>query len=336
MPTRAQIEELYNNCTMTSTYVDGVYGYLYTSMKKGYTNKSIFIPRENIWTSEVYNNTATSYYAHYYYPGSNISYANRYYGYYIRPVYKGNTQLSDGQRINLTTKGRKRNADESLTLSGTLNGLTSGMTVSQVGFVISDAETVGVSTPADKTLTATLGADGTFAASLEAGFTDRYPEDGRVYMRAYAIINGETYYADAKSWYISPRDTTIATILMPASVEVVKDLSQYSQITINHLYDDGGIEQYSSNCDGYLRLIAADGCTWKITGTVETESESYDWLTIYDGETNSSGFVGGKEKIAGRPQFSIDLQSTSNVILIRFRKDSSVTYAGIDLKLVAE
>ena len=114
------------------------------------------------------------------------------------------------------------------------------------------------------------------------------------------------------------------------------DLSDYSEITINHLYDNGGVGQYSNNCDGYLRLIAADGCTWKITGTVQTESTSWDWLTIYNGDTTSSGFVGGTEKIGGTTTQNINLQSTSNVILIYFHTDGSVLRSGFDLQLKAE
>jgi len=334
MPTLAQIRELYENCTMTYTNVNGVSGYLYTGMKKGYTNKSIFIPSSYIWTSEV-SGSATNSSANYYSPGNSYTSTNsRYNGYYIRPVYNGNFQLSDGQRVNFMTNGRKRNADESLTLNGTLSGLTSGMTVSQVGFVISDAETVGVSTPADKTLTATLGADGTFTASLEAGFTDRYPEDGRVYMRAFATINGDTYYADAKSWYVTPKDTTIASIKMKSSGTQELDLSDCSEITIEHLYDNGGATgQYTNSFNGYLRLTAAEGCTWKITGTGETES-GCDYLYFYDGATNSASPIGGSY-ISGVIS-NLNLQSTSNVILIYFHTDGSVLRSGFDLQLKAE
>ena len=336
MPTLAQIRELYENCTMTYTNVNGVSGYLYTGMKKGYTNKSIFIPSSYIWTSEV-SGSATNSSANYYYPGNSYTSTNsRYNGYYIRPVYNGNTQLSDGQRVNFMTNGRKRNADESLTLNGTLKGVTSGMTVSQVGFVISDAETVGVSTPADKTLTATLGADGTFTASLEAGFTDRYPEDGRVYMRAFATINGDTYYADAKSWYVSARDTTIASIKIKTSGKQEFDLSDCSEITIEHLYDNGGgTGTYDHNCDGYIKLIAAEGATWTISGTVSTES-CCDYVSIFDGPTvpsiASSGYA---QKIGGNNQ-SVNYPSGSNVIYIWFHSDSSVTGNGFDLQLKAE
>ena len=337
IPTREQIQELYENCSMTNITINGVYGYLYTGTKAGYTNKSIFIPSNNIWTSNV-NGSATNSSAYYYSPGntSNTNTSYRYNGYYIRPVYNGNVQLDDGQRVNLNSNGRVVNADETLTLRGSITGVTSGMNITKVGFVVSDVETVGISTAADYNIEGTLGTDGSFAGTLQADYADRYAADARVYMRAYAIINGHTYYTNAKSWLKTAQPTTIETITMKTSGTEEMDLSDYSEITINHLYDNGGVGQYSNNCDGYLRLIAAEGCTWKITGNIETESTSYDWLTVYDGQNANSSFVGGIEKIGGRPMFNINLQSTSNVILIRFRTDGSSVYSGIDLQLKAE
>ncbi len=337
IPTREQIQELYENCSMTNITINGVYGYLYTGTKAGYTNKSIFIPSNNIWTSNV-NGSATNSSAYYYSPGntSNTNSSYRYNGYYIRPVYNGNVQLDDGQRVNLNSNGRVVNADETLTLRGSITGVTSGMNITKVGFVVSDVETVGISTAADYNIEGTLGTDGSFAGTLQADYADRYAADARVYMRAYAIINGHTYYTNAKSWLKTAQPTTIETITMKTSGTEEMNLSDYSEITINHLYDNGGVGQYSNNCDGYLRLIAAEGCTWKITGNVETESTSYDWLTVYDGPNANSSFVGGTEKIGGRPMFNINLQSTSNVILIRFRTDGSSVYSGIDLQLKAE
>ncbi|MBR4843232.1 MAG: hypothetical protein IK006_09120 [Bacteroidaceae bacterium] len=44
MPTKAELEELLNNCTWTWTIVNGVNGFNVTSNKSGYTNRSIFLP----------------------------------------------------------------------------------------------------------------------------------------------------------------------------------------------------------------------------------------------------------------------------------------------------
>ena len=44
MPTRAEQDELRANCTWTRTTLNGVNGYLVTSNKTGYTDRSIFLP----------------------------------------------------------------------------------------------------------------------------------------------------------------------------------------------------------------------------------------------------------------------------------------------------
>ena len=337
MPSRAQIEELYQNCSMNYTTINGISGYLYTGTKAGYTNKSIFIPSNSIWTSEVYNN-ATNSNAYYYSPGNsyNTNYSYRYYGNYIRPVYNGNVELSDGQRVNLNSNGRVKNADETLTLRGSLTGLTSGMNVTKVGFVVSAAETVGISTAADYDIVGTLGADGSFSGTLRADYASGYASDGRAYMRAYAVINGQTYYADVKSWKITAQPTTIESITMKSSGTEERDLSDYSEITINHLYDNGGATaSYSHDSNTHIKLIAAEGCTWKITGSVSTES-CCDYVAIYDGESAipSSYSSGYNQKLGGT--VSADYKSTSNVIYICFHSDGSVAGNGFDLQLKAE
>lgn len=44
MPTREEFEELNNNCKWELTKMNGIYGYLITSNKPGYTDRSIFLP----------------------------------------------------------------------------------------------------------------------------------------------------------------------------------------------------------------------------------------------------------------------------------------------------
>ena len=44
MPTKAELNELLLECTWTGTTQNGVYGYLVTSKKEGFTNRSIFLP----------------------------------------------------------------------------------------------------------------------------------------------------------------------------------------------------------------------------------------------------------------------------------------------------
>ena len=102
MPTKAEQDELRNNCTWTWTTQNGVYGYKVTSKKSGYTNKSIFLPaagcrydsslrnagsRGYFWSSSLY--TGSPCYAYYlYFSSSNVGWINcyRYYGQSVRPV----------------------------------------------------------------------------------------------------------------------------------------------------------------------------------------------------------------------------------------------------------
>ncbi len=44
IPTKAQMDELLDNCTWTWTMLNGVNGYKVTGKKPGFTNKSIFLP----------------------------------------------------------------------------------------------------------------------------------------------------------------------------------------------------------------------------------------------------------------------------------------------------
>ena len=351
MPTRDQIAELYNSnyCTKTSATVNGVSGYRFTSKKEGYTDKSIFIPNQTIWTSEIYNNIANAY-AYYYTPSStSTSSTYRYNGYYVRPVYNGGIQMSDGQRVNLVSSAAQFNStDKTSTLSGVVKGLTAGMNISEVGFVVSDAETVGVSTAADGTFAATLGADGTFTTTLPTSFMDRYSEGSTLYMRAYAVIEGNTYYAtNAVSWKLRS-EITVTSINVPAGTTsspgtLVMDYSEYDKVTINHLYDHNGTsDTYNDYCRGYIKLIAAPGCKWKITGAVNTESLSWDWVSIYDGTsvTPSGDYNSGCAVRVGGQGQSINYTSSSNVIYVCFRTDGSghgpYTNGGFDLQLVAE
>ena len=48
MPTKSEMEELFNKCTWTWTKENGVYGYRVTSNVSGYTDRSIFLPAAGI------------------------------------------------------------------------------------------------------------------------------------------------------------------------------------------------------------------------------------------------------------------------------------------------
>ena len=105
MPTKSELQELYDDCTWTSTHYYAKRGYKVQSNKDGYTDKWIFLPvagymynsrRYNAgsygyyWSSSLYPGNSYCAYALYFDP-SNVhpgDYYNRYryYGYSVRPV----------------------------------------------------------------------------------------------------------------------------------------------------------------------------------------------------------------------------------------------------------
>ena len=102
MPTKAEQDELRNNCTWTWTTQNGVYGYKVTSKKSGYTNKSIFLPAAGCrldsslynagsggyyWSSSLYTGSPNgAYYLNFY--SSRVDWGSdyRFYGHSVRPV----------------------------------------------------------------------------------------------------------------------------------------------------------------------------------------------------------------------------------------------------------
>jgi uncharacterized protein (TIGR02145 family) len=102
IPTQTEMDELRTNCSWTWTSRNGVNGYLVTSKKTGYTDKSIFLPAAgeklsgstinagtycNYWTATLYaDNKASAYYLNCNASGINIKYQSRFYGCSIRAV----------------------------------------------------------------------------------------------------------------------------------------------------------------------------------------------------------------------------------------------------------
>lgn len=104
MPTRAEQEELLNNCTWTWTTENGVNGYRVTSNMSGYTGKYIFLPAaghrydDNLretgsvgryWTSSLRGNQPNSANSVYFDPDDvGVIGLRRFYGLPVRPVSK--------------------------------------------------------------------------------------------------------------------------------------------------------------------------------------------------------------------------------------------------------
>ena len=102
MPTKAEQDELREQCTWTWTAQNGVYGYKVTSKKSGYTNKSIFLPAAGFrydsslhyagsygdyWSSSLdTSDPGRAYELGVYSDYVDWSYNGRFYGQSVRPV----------------------------------------------------------------------------------------------------------------------------------------------------------------------------------------------------------------------------------------------------------
>lgn len=98
IPTTTEQEELYSHCTWTWTVLNGVNGYLVTSNKKGYTDRSIFLPANgcrdgsgiegNVGIYSSRSLETTSYMRYLGFDSVNVytGFRARYYGMGVRPV----------------------------------------------------------------------------------------------------------------------------------------------------------------------------------------------------------------------------------------------------------
>ncbi|MBQ3752201.1 MAG: hypothetical protein II864_01480 [Prevotella sp.] len=176
MPNYSEMKELIDSCTWVRTSVDNVSGYRVTSNRKGYTNKSIFLPSAGLVRGTSYDcqNIGASYFTSsqggnnsvyawalswhsdynnwqlYYYGGENYEpfwawghSTFRYYGRTVRAVAVPNTPTADGLVVNIATdsvKWKLGNLDAKLyaTLSSS-TPLTRNVTV---GFLVGDNDSI--------------------------------------------------------------------------------------------------------------------------------------------------------------------------------------------------
>lgn len=145
---------------------------------------------------------------------------------------------------------------------------------------------------------------------------------------------------------------------MPVSGTRTVDLSNYAGVTNFKVYDDGGpitdtgSGSFTRGCDGYLQIIAPEGYTINVKGSVKTDlnSNGHTYLSVYDGDESNKtaikeGLWGGNEVtdyytiVKGGMKFAIksqcrdvDLTSTSNKMLLYFHSDDgALSSVGLDL-----
>jgi len=97
MPTKAECQELIDNCTSTLTTINGVNGRLFTGKKPGYTDKSIFLPGAGYGSSYTRGDAGSVGY----YWSSTFNVANHAWGLFSYPghVDTGTNYRSYGQSV---------------------------------------------------------------------------------------------------------------------------------------------------------------------------------------------------------------------------------------------
>lgn len=99
------------------------------------------------------------------------------------------------------------------------------------------------------------------------------------------------------------------------------------------VYDNGGKEAaYSSSCDGYLLLTAPEGYSISLSGSVITEGNVCDYLSMYDGASIEAEQLGAKRTYSGETGAEIEyVTGSSNQILLYFYSDHNVEKDGLEL-----
>ena len=133
MPTRAEWQELYDNCTWTWTTQNGINGYKVTSNKEGYADKFIFLPaagfrRESdlyyvgsygdYWSSSLCEYDSYGAWGLGFGSGNhNIDYGGRFYGNPVRPVLQPSS-ISYSSSANDTIRIYSNGCDDYQTFIG--------------------------------------------------------------------------------------------------------------------------------------------------------------------------------------------------------------------------
>lgn len=101
------------------------------------------------------------------------------------------------------------------------------------------------------------------------------------------------------------------------------------QIGSGVIYDDGGpTSPYSNSFLGQVVIQAAPGATITLSGMYNTESSSFDWINIWDGEEQLMYRTGGTG--------GLNVTATSGSLTLEFRTDGSVTRDGFALEWTSD
>ena len=144
--------------------------------------------------------------------------------------------------------------------------------------------------------------------------------------------NTATFTMPGSNVTITPtftNDLTNLSVNMPKTGS--KSITIPSGVQSFKVYDDGGSSSdYSTSCNGTLVLTAPTGYVLQLSGGITTEGA--DKLTVYNGSTTSSTKLIDAMGGSGSTKKDIEpVTSSSNVMMINFKSDNSINYAGLDL-----
>ena len=98
------------------------------------------------------------------------------------------------------------------------------------------------------------------------------------------------------------------------------------------IYDDGGADNtYSNNCNSYLVIYPeTEGSFVQITGTLLSESYSWDYLEFYDG-VGTEHLIHKSQQTSNQLYTIPTITSTYGPITVHFKSDNTGQYAGFEL-----
>ena len=200
---------------------------------------------------------------------------------------------AEGGSVTASPTSAKVNETVTLTATPASGYLLSGISVTDAG---SNPVAVTWDGPLDNTVTFTMPGSN---VTITPTFTNTLTAAGGLYINMPAT--------DSK------------TITIPSGVQSFK------------VYDDGGSSSdYSTSCNGTLVLTAPTGYVLQLSGGITAEGS--DKLTVYNGSTtNSTKLIDAMGGIGSTKKDIEPVTSTDNVMMINFKSDFSMNYAGLDL-----
>lgn len=223
MPTKADVQELYANCTVTLTELNGNYVWKFKSnindsviylpgagyYNNGYINENSG-KRAILWTSTAHE--TTSEYAYYYSSGynNNASEIKTLSGWYrnsgmpIRPVARYNYTLDDQSMIQMTTEGVDWEVGQgTATLHGYLLGLRYNSQATASGIAYSTdhiSDDADDQTPGVEFLSTNNGEIANVASGNFTVLQAVVRPNTVYYYRTYVVVGGKYYYANEREF----------------------------------------------------------------------------------------------------------------------------------------